>query len=164
MALVAPTSGPAGQATLDDVTLSNAGLSDGAAVVVAPARVEPARRVLLPGSRLARAALTPETVRLALVGKVVTGGDAVSLLPQDVEPAPGLDAPAARRRIAGALGSAWTTELLTVAPAEPEAPAEPVIAVEDLVGHADAAGKLVEWLELTLDRPDLLTRLGGTAR
>jgi transitional endoplasmic reticulum ATPase len=202
-ALVAPTSGPAGQATLDDVTLSNAGLSDGAAVVVAPARVEPARRVLLTGSRLARAALTPETVRLALVGKVVTGGDAVSLLPQDIEPAPGLDAPAARQRVAGALGSAWTTELLTVAYVEPagavavrpstvvgweggvatgalvaaappptrmvDAPArvaepESALPVEDLVGNTEAARKLVEWLELTLDRPELLTRLGGSAR
>jgi transitional endoplasmic reticulum ATPase len=222
-ALVAPTGGPAGQATLDDVTLSNAGLSDGAAVVVAPAAVEPARRVLLTGSRLARAALTPEIVRLALLGKVVTGGDAVSLLPQDVEPAPGLDAPTARQRVAGALGSAWTTELLTVATVEPPgavavlpstvvgweggaatgtpvlaaapsaapvpdrgvaqarptrttagapapsvvdvaAAAAPAVAVEDLVGNTDAARRLVEWLELTLDRPELLTRLGGSAR
>jgi transitional endoplasmic reticulum ATPase len=209
-ALVAPAEGPAGQATLDDITLSNAGLSDGAAVVVAPARVEPARRVLLTGSRLARAALSPETVRLALQGKVVTGGDAVSLLPQDVEPAPGLDPSAARRRVAGALGSSWTTELLTVSRVEPAgavavrpstvvgweggattgvpsgatptpvpatgslsaalageaatSPAEPAVAVEDLVGNTDAARKLVEWLELTLDRPELLNRLGGSTR
>jgi transitional endoplasmic reticulum ATPase len=203
-ALVAPAAGPAGQATLDDVTLSNAGLSDGAPVVVAPASVEPARRVTVTGSRLARAALTPETVRLALIGKVVTGGDAVSLLPQDIEPAPGLDAPAARQRVAGALGSAWTTELLTVASVEPAGavavrpstvvgweggpttggalaevsapagvparsvppnpPAEPALPVEELVGNTDAARKLVEWLELTLDRPELLTRLGGSAR
>ncbi|MBN9102987.1 MAG: ATPase, partial [Pseudonocardia sp.] len=118
-ALVAAGDGPPGQATLDDVTLSNAGLSDGASVVVAPAAVEPARLVRLTGSQLARAALTPETVRLALLGKVVTGGDAVSLLPQDIEPAPGLDASAARRRVAGALGAAWTSELLTVATVEP---------------------------------------------
>jgi transitional endoplasmic reticulum ATPase len=206
-ALVAPAVGPAGQATLDDVTLSNTGLSDGASVVVTPANVEPARRVTLTGSRLARAALTPETVRLALVGKVVTGGDAVSLLPQDIEPAPGLDAPAARQRVAGALGSAWTTELLTVASVEPAGavavrpstvvgweggpatggspadtpapvvragapartaapspPAEPALPVEELVGNTEAARKLVEWLELTLDRPELLTRLGGSAR
>ncbi|WP_219419064.1 AAA family ATPase [Pseudonocardia nigra] len=218
-ALVAPADGPPGQATLDDVTLSNAGLADGAAVVVAPARVEPARRVLLTGSRLARAALTPETVRLALLGKVVTGGDAVSLLPQDIEPAPGLDASAARRRVAGALGSAWTTELLTVATVEPagavavrpstvvgweggaatgapappaapaggvgtpsaarpfvaasptaaadgqqQPPAEPAVALEDLVGNTAPARRLVEWLELTLDRPELLARLGGSAR
>jgi transitional endoplasmic reticulum ATPase len=210
-ALVAAGAGPAGQATLDDVTLSNAGLADGATVVVSPAQVEPARRVLLTGSRLARAALAPETARLALLGKVVTRGDAVSLLPQDLEPAPGLDAPAARSRVAGALGSAWTTELLTVAGTEPagavavrpstvvgweggpvtgappaasappatrqgqartpapaapaaEPPVERPLPVEDLVGNTDAARKLVEWLELTLGRPELLVRLGGSAR
>ena len=108
-----------GQATVDDVILSNAGLTDGAAVVVAPAHVAAARQVLLTGSRLARAGLTPETARLALLGKVVTGGDAVSLLPQDLEPAAGLDVAAARRRLAGAVGGAWTTELLTVAGTEP---------------------------------------------
>jgi SpoVK/Ycf46/Vps4 family AAA+-type ATPase len=238
-----------GQATVDDVILSNAGLTDGAAVVVAPARVAAARRVLLTGSRLARAGLTPETARLALLGKVVTGGDAVSLLPQDVEPAAGLDVAAARRRLAGAVGGAWTTELLTVARTEPPgavavmpstvvgwegdgswgaqragatgpsdraaeatptgrtsgpdaagsaqqggvaalgpqnghhagaptsagapanavasdatAPAEPVLDLDDLVGHADAARRLVEWLELTFRRPELLTRLGGSPR
>jgi transitional endoplasmic reticulum ATPase len=238
-----------GQATVDDVILSNAGLTDGAAVVVAPARVAAARRVLLTGSRLARAGLTPETARLALLGKVVTGGDAVSLLPQDVEPAAGLDVAAARRRLAGAVGGAWTTELLTVAGTEPPgavavmpstvvgwegdgswgaqragttgtsdragggtpsgrtsgpeaagssqhggftalgpqyghhagtptsagapangvasdatAPAEPVLDLDDLVGHADAARRLVEWLELTFRRPELLTRLGGSPR
>ena len=108
-----------GQATVDDVILSNAGLTEGTAVVVAPAQVTAARRVLLTGSRLARSALTQETARLALVGKIVTGGDAVSLLPQDVEPAAGLDVAAARRRLAGAVGGGWTTELLTVAGTEP---------------------------------------------
>jgi SpoVK/Ycf46/Vps4 family AAA+-type ATPase len=207
-ALVAPAEGPPGQATLDDVTLSNAGLADGSAVVLAPAHVQPARRVLLTGSRLARAALSPETIRLALLGKVVTGGDAVSLLPQDVEPAPGLDAPAARQRVSVALGSSWTSELLTVAtvepagavavypstvvgweggpdtgtpappaaartavrvgatpaPVAPATPAEPAVPVEDLVGNVEAARKLVEWLELSLDRPELLTGLGGSPR
>ena len=215
-ALVAPGEGPPGQATLDDVTLSNAGLADGAAVVVAPAQVQPARLVRLTGSRLARAALRPETVRLALLGKIVTSGDAVSLLPQDIQPAPGLDAATARQRVSGALGSTWTTELLTVAVVEPagavavrpstvvgweggpvtgdadptpapailsssggadtERPARPgpvgapepvgaaAVAVEDLIGNTDAARRLVEWLELTFDRPELLARLGGSAR
>lgn len=212
VAAPAPVTGPAGQATLDDVTLSNAGLTDGASVVVAPAAVQPARRVLLAGSRLARAALTPETARLALLGKVLTVGDAVSLLPQDLEPAAGLDVPAARRRLAGAVGSAWTSELLTVAVAEPAGavavlpstivgwqggpitgaadgtvvgwsgtgpaapsaaptdtspgpvPAEPVPAVDELVGNVEAARRLVEWLDLTLHRPELLVRLGGEPR
>jgi transitional endoplasmic reticulum ATPase len=244
---------------VDDVTLSNAGLTDGAAVAVARADVGAARQVLLNGSRLARAGLTPETARLALLGKVVTGGDAVSLLPQDVEPVPGLDVATARRRLAGAVGGAWTTELLTVAATEPAgavavlpstvvgwqgdgswgvqqghpaargtggpgddgapsvargggrqqgglggapwqqghpaattgtrsgapapgstapgstapvaaagraptASAEPVLDIDELVGHADAARRLVEWLELTFRRPELLARLGGSAR
>ncbi|MBW0093378.1 AAA family ATPase [Pseudonocardia sp. KRD-184] len=211
-ALAAPGDGPPGQATLDDVTLSNAGLADGAGVVVAAAGVEPARRVLLTGSRLARASVPPETLRLALLGKIVTPGDAVSLLPQDLEPVPGLDPSVARRRVAGALGGAWTTELLTVAsvepvgavavgpssvvgwqdgpstadaeparpagavpaapagapaaarPSAPAPPPEPVVAVEDLVGNTEPARRLAEWLELSLDRPDLLARLGGSAR
>lgn len=206
-ALAAPGDGPPGQATLDDVTLSNAGLSDGAGVVVAAAGVQPARRVLLTGSRLARAAVPPETLRLALLGKIVTGGDAVSLLAQDLEPAPGLDPALARQRVAGALGGAWTTELLTVAVVEPagavavrpssvvgwqdgpstadapasrptparespvsrprvapDVPPAPVLTVEDLVGNTDAARRLAEWLELSLDRPELLARLGGSAR
>lgn len=206
-ALVAPGEHPPGQATLDDVTLSNAGLSDGAPVVVTPATVAPARHVRVTGSRLARAMLTPETVRLALLGKVVTGGDAVSLLPQDIEPAAGSDVPAARQQAAVALGGAWTTELLTVASVEPAGavavrpstvvgwqggastaqelaaaappavtpvslqrptdvavPAEPVVAIDDLVGNADSGRRLVEWLELAFGRPELLERLGGSAR
>ncbi|MDT0350826.1 AAA family ATPase [Pseudonocardia charpentierae] len=230
-----------GQATVDDVLLSNAGLTDGATVVVAPARVAAARRVLLTGSRLARAALTPETARLALLGKVVTGGDAVSLLPQDVEPVAGLDVAAARRRLAGAVGGAWTTELLTVAGTDPggavavvpstvvgwqgdgawgsaadgsgsgqpspvgalsgpaaaggslqhggfaavgvqqshhaaiptppgtvaadaTAPGERALDLDELVGQTEVARRLVEWLELTFRRPELLTSLGGSAR
>jgi SpoVK/Ycf46/Vps4 family AAA+-type ATPase len=264
-ALVAPADGPAGQATLDDVTLSNAGLTDGATVVVAPGGVEPARVVRLTGSTLARAALTPDTVRVALLGKIVTRGDAVSLLPRDVEPAPGADPIAARQRVAGALGASWTSELLTVADVEPsgavavsprtvvgwvggattadapstapdrghsagdaagtggavgtggraggaagtggaagselgtgtgggaapgsagsggsadggavdaasfgpgqagtaQADAPAAVPIEDLVGNTTAAHRLVEWLELTFDRPELLERLGGSAR
>ncbi len=243
-ALVAPSDGPPGQATLDDVTLSNAGLTDGATVVVAPGGVEAARVVRLTGSTLARAALSPETVRVALIGKVVTRGDAVSLLPRDIELVPGADPIAARQRVAGALGASWTSELLTVAAVEPvgavavrpstvvgweggaatgdadprapfarsdgspfgtagqarsgpaptpragaagpsdattraSAPSRPgaagpsptateagpvVVAIEDLIGNAVAAHRLVEWLELTFDRPELLERLGGSAR
>ena len=50
-----------GQATVDDVTLSNAGLTDGAAVVVAPAQVD--RRPPGPAHRLAAGAVAPLTRR-----------------------------------------------------------------------------------------------------
>ena len=108
-----------GFAWLDDVTMSNTGLTDGAAVVVEPVDVAPARAVRLTGSRLASTALTPETLRLALIGKVVTAGDAVSLLPQDLAPPPGTDLSAARRKLAAAIGTTWTNELLTVASTDP---------------------------------------------
>ncbi|MFP5019536.1 AAA family ATPase [Pseudonocardia phyllosphaerae] len=120
LAVAGDTATPPGQARLDDVTLSNAGLTDGAQVVVAPAVVRPAREVRLVGSRLATAAVAPETLRLALVGKVVVRGDAVSLLPQDIAPPPGADVASARRALAAAIGGSWTTELLTVAAADPD--------------------------------------------
>ncbi|MEV1292314.1 AAA family ATPase [Pseudonocardia sp. NPDC049635] len=111
---------PHGQARLDDVTLSNAGLTDGATVVVAPAEVTAARAVRLIGSRLTTATVGPDTLRLALMGKVLVRGDAVSLLPQDIAPPPGADVHSVRRALAAAVGGAWTSELLTVAVAEPD--------------------------------------------
>src|SRR5688500_11596535 len=81
---------------LDDVTMSNVGVTEGAEVVVSPTDVQPARSLTIAGSRLASVSLTPETVRLALIGKVLTVGDAVSLLPQDLAPAPGSDVSAVR--------------------------------------------------------------------
>jgi transitional endoplasmic reticulum ATPase len=193
-----------GVVLVDDVTLSNVGVTEGAELVVAPVEVAAARTVTVSGSRLARALLTPEMVRLALIGKVITTGDAVSLLPQDLAPAPGADITAARRMLSTAIGMTWTTELITVSSTEPggvvavrpstvlswrdgatptaEPPADvrPVEAappadlpapepisvppVTDLVGADEAVRRLTEWFELTFRRPELLRRLGSSAR
>ncbi|ANY10050.1 AAA family ATPase [Pseudonocardia sp. HH130630-07] len=203
---------PHGQVRLDDVTLSNAGLTDGAQVVVAPAAVTAAREVRLLGSRLATSTVGPATLRLALMGKVIVRGDAVSLLPQDIDPPPGSDVGTVRRALAAAVGGAWTSELLTVAVADPDgrpvvvapstvvgwqggadtgvvvgptghgarpvpagaapAPApveaasgaEPPPAIDDLAANETVARRLLDWLELMIRRPELLTRLGGDAR
>ncbi|MGD9987434.1 AAA family ATPase [Pseudonocardia sp.] len=203
LAAAADPATPHGQVTVDDVTLSNCGLTDGASVVVAPAVAAAARRVVLSGSRIARTA-TPETIRLALLGKVVVRGDAVSLLPQDLAPPPGSDVPAARRRLANTVGGGWTSELLVVAETEPAGvvavqpstvvgwldgpttgapstpaapvartaaaaapaapPAEHAVGIDELVGNVDPAKRLVEWLELTFRRPELLAKLGGSAQ
>ncbi|MFP5069593.1 AAA family ATPase [Pseudonocardia nantongensis] len=120
LAVAGEGSAPHGQARLDDVTLSNAWLTDGAQVVVAPAAVLPAREVRLLGSPLATGAVSPTTLRLALMGKVLLRGDAVSLLPQDIAPPPGADVHSARRALAAAVGGTWTSELLTVAVADPD--------------------------------------------
>ena len=50
------------------------------------------------------------------------------------------------------------------APSDGASITEPALDIDDLVGHADAARRLVEWLELTFRRPELLTRLGGSPR
>ncbi|MFB6395272.1 AAA family ATPase [Polymorphospora lycopeni] len=105
----------------DDLILGNLGLRDGGQVTVAPTPVVPARRVTLAGPPEIVAAVSPEMLRLALLGKVVTEGDDVSLLPQDVLPDATARAlvEAARRSLANTVGYAWTSTLLTVAAAEP---------------------------------------------
>jgi transitional endoplasmic reticulum ATPase len=187
-----------GVVLVDDVTMSNVGVTEGAELVITPVDVAAARTVTVSGTRMAQALLTPDTVRLALIGKVITTGDAVSLLPQDLAPAPGSDITAARRLLSTAIGVTWTTELITISATEPAGPvavrpatvlrwrdgattataeetAEPaqqlpepepvaVPPVTDLVGADEAVRRLTEWLELTFRRPDLLRRLGSTAR
>ncbi|WP_104477615.1 AAA family ATPase [Actinokineospora auranticolor] len=111
--------GATGVVLLDDVTMSNLGVTEGAEVVVSPVEVTAARSVTVAGSRLASVSLTPETVRLALLGKVLTIGDAVSLLPQDLAPPPGADVPGVRGQLSRAIGMTWTTELLTITAVEP---------------------------------------------
>ena len=96
---------PVGTVLLDDVTLSNAGLREGTAVIVNAVTVYGARSVTLSGSSMATTSITPVTLRQALLGKVMTVGDAVSLLPRDL--GPGTSASAATRSLAAAEGGAF---------------------------------------------------------
>ncbi|GAB3461332.1 AAA family ATPase [Actinophytocola sediminis] len=136
-ALAATGDGPPGVVLLDDVTMSNLGVTEGAEVVVAPAEVRPARSVVVAGSRLASVSLPPETVRLALIGKILTVGDAVSLLPQDLAPPPGADLSAVRGKLSRAIGTTWTNELLTVTSSDPEGPV--AVHPSTVVGWRDGA-------------------------
>src|SRR5690242_12695266 len=105
---------------LDDVTLSNAGLREGTAVIVSAVTVYGARSVVLSGSTLTTQSITPTNLRQALLGKVMMVGDAVSLLPRDL--GPGTSTSAASRALASAVGISWTSELLTVTGVDPEGP------------------------------------------
>ncbi|MCV7031266.1 AAA family ATPase [Mycobacterium sherrisii] len=170
---------------LDDVTLSNAGLREGTAVIVGAVTVYGARSVTLSGSTLATQSISPATLRHALLGKVMTVGDAVSLLPRDL--GPGTSTSSAARVLAASVGISWTSELLTVTGVDPDGPvsvqpnslvtwgdgvaparaqrvgiANPAIQVDDLRGSQVPAGKLSEWLKLALDEPHLLKTLGAT--
>lgn len=105
----------------DDLTLGNLGLRDGGQVTVSPAPEVAARRVTLDGAAEIIAVVSPEMLRLALLGKVVTAGDDVSLLPQDIfsDSAHRGLLEAARRSLSNVVGYAWTSTLLTVTAAEP---------------------------------------------
>ncbi|MEO6794372.1 MAG: AAA family ATPase [Mycobacterium sp.] len=178
----------AGVVLLDDVTLSNAGLRDGTEVVVAAVTVYGARSVTLSGSKLASESVSAATLRQALLGKVLTVGDAVSLLPRDL--GPGTSTSAATTALASAVGISWTSELLTVTGIDPAGPvsvqpnssvtwgngtapasvtptnqavaaAAVSLTVDDLKGCAAQAGKLTEWLKLALDEPHLLQTLNA---
>ncbi|GIF09483.1 AAA family ATPase [Actinoplanes siamensis] len=104
----------------DDLTLGNLGMRDGGQVTVTPVPVAAARRVTLAGAPEIVAVVSPEMLRLALLGKVVSTGDDVSLLPQDVLPEAGHRSlvEAARRSLANRVGYLWTSALLTVAEVE----------------------------------------------
>jgi transitional endoplasmic reticulum ATPase len=118
----------------DDLILGNLGVRDGGQVHVAPAPVVAGRSVTLAGPADIEAALSPEMLRLALLGKVVTVEDNVSLLPQDVLPTPDVRGlvEAARRSLANTVGYAWTSTLLTVVAAEP--PDAAVVTMDTIVG------------------------------
>lgn len=133
----------------DDLTLGNLGLRDGGQVRVTPVPLTPASRVTLAGPVEVVAAVSPEMLRLALLGKVVTAGDDVSLLPQDVLPDASVRGliEAARRSLANTVGFAWTSTLLTVVAVEPAAGA--LVTMDTLVGwehgpttHGSAPGRL----------------------
>ncbi|SDD26374.1 AAA family ATPase [Actinokineospora iranica] len=137
LAAAGDQAGPTGVVLLDDVTMSNLGVTEGSEVVVAPVEVAAARSVTVAGSRLASASLPPETVRSALIGKVLTVGDAVSLLPQDLAPPPGSDVSTVRGKLSRAIGMTWTNELLTVTAVDP--PGAVTVHPSTVVGWRDGA-------------------------
>ncbi|MDA0252052.1 MAG: AAA family ATPase [Actinobacteria bacterium] len=187
----APAGTPTGTALLDDVTLSNVGAREDATVLVSPITVYGARSVTLSGSALATMSVSSTALRQALLGKVLTVGDTVSLLPRDL--GPGTSTSAASTALAASVGITWTSELLTVTGTDPagpvsvqpnssvtwgegsaavtgstpavspptEWPEEPSVSIDDLKGQHLQAARLTEWLKLALDEPELLEKLGA---
>lgn len=117
---LAPARTPTGTILLDDVMLSNTGLRENSGVVVEPVTVYGARTVTVSGSALAQQSIPETTLRHALLGKVLTVGDAVSLLPRDL--GPGTSTAETTRALSRAFGITWTTELLTVTAVDPAGP------------------------------------------
>jgi transitional endoplasmic reticulum ATPase len=190
---VAPPGTPTGTALLDDVTLSNAGLREDTTVIVSAVTVYGARSVTLSGSNLATRSISSATLRQALLGKVMTVGDTVSLLPREL--GPDIPTSAATAALASSVGITWTSELLTVTGVDPAGPVSvqpnsvvswgngvtptalattgqhtvstpnksATVNIDDLKGSHAQAGRLTEWLKLALDQPELLETLGATS-
>jgi transitional endoplasmic reticulum ATPase len=131
---------PPGTILLDDVTLSNAGLRENSTVIVAPVTVHGATSVTLSGSRLATQSVSSATLRLALLGKVMTVGDTVSLLPRDL--GPGTSTSDATTALATSVGITWTSELLTVTGVDPAGPVS--VQPNSLVTWGDGADLVVQ--------------------
>ncbi len=89
-------------------------------MVVAPVTVYGAKQISVSGSVQATRTIPAATLRQALLGKVVTVGDAVSLLPRDL--GPDISSAAASQALSRTFGIAWTTELLTVTATDPRGP------------------------------------------
>jgi transitional endoplasmic reticulum ATPase len=187
----APAGTPTGTALLDDVTLSNGGLREDTTVVVSAVTVYGARSVTVRGSNLATQSISSATLRRALLGKVMTVGDTVSLLPRDL--GPDIPTAAATAALASSVGITWTSELLTITAVDPAGPVsvqpnsvvswgdgvtptalttasqhtvstpKQSVNIDDLKGSHAQAGRLTEWLKLALDQPELLETLGATS-
>jgi transitional endoplasmic reticulum ATPase len=125
----------------DELTLRNLGLPDGGDVEARRALEQPARTLVLSGPPELSRAVPPDVLRLALLGKVVTQGDEVSLLPQDFVLPDGTDPgarDAARGRLAAVTGAGdWQSVLLLVAGADPREPA--IVTMGTVVGWSDGA-------------------------
>ncbi|GAC80529.1 transitional endoplasmic reticulum ATPase [Gordonia malaquae] len=111
---------PPGTLLLDDITFSNLGVRENTQVIVGPVTVYGASKVTVSGSSAAVSAVADAALRRALLGKIVSVGDAVALLPRDL--GPDLAASEATQSMARALGITWTNELLTVTATEPAGP------------------------------------------
>ena len=186
---------------VDDLILDNLGVAAGTPVTVEAVPSLAADRVLLSGPAQVTSVLTPQTARLALLGKVVSTGDALSLLQQDVALPEGTNPDLltqGRQQLQALFGHAWqgvvltvaasppvpsvvtmTTELAwadpTAAPPNGTAPVStvfpasapgaalppPTAADVDLPGAEEQAKSLRELLDVGLNNPALLKRLGS---
>lgn len=119
IALTADDEAGRGSVYADDLTLGNLGVRDGDAVVIEPVSLSGARRVIVDGPIEVAAAVTSDVLRQALLSKVISLDDNVSLLPLDIGGAPRNVVEATRRSLSNTVGFAYTTTLLTVVECDP---------------------------------------------
>ncbi|MCU1674702.1 MAG: ATPase, partial [Frankiales bacterium] len=132
LAAVAPPGTDPHAVLCDDLVLGNLGVADGTVIDVAAAPPAQATHVTVAGDPAVVSAVDPAVLRTALLGKVLTAGDNVSLLPQDLAPLGAFDVVTTRKSLAARLGPAWTSILLTVSDVSPAGPA--LVTMASVVG------------------------------
>lgn len=174
---------------MDDVTCENAGVSGDATVEVAPAPARPAATVTFGGVPAGLPQLDMAAVRFAMLGKLLTPGDRVSLLPQDFfrpgETTSEEEMEGLLHTLSSAWGDDWKTSLLHVIGTQPAGlvratmqtvylwddssplavagrPYASARRSEDLPGLEHQIKALREALELSFFHKDLLLRLGAS--
>lgn len=103
---------PHGILLCDDLILGNLGQTDGTGVQVSKLLLAHSRSVEVAGSPEVMRIVSPDMLRRSLLGKLVTSGDNISLLPQNRAPYDGVeqsDLDAARRQLSVVMGMQWTT-------------------------------------------------------
>ena len=183
MVALADTAANPGLLFMDELILGNAGVRPGDQVLVSSALVAPATSVVLGGLPPLPGTIDAGTLRLALLGKVVTAGDGVSLLPQDFSRPDDAPLEALVRTLAAAWGESWQHWVLHVASATPgglvrigmqtavaagavatatsSTPVAPQATLADLPALEEPAEMLREWLDLGFHQAELLARLGA---
>lgn len=126
LAGLAPAGGDRRVLYADELALANLGVVSQTSVRVERAVVRAADTLTVRAAPQVRASVGPEVVRAALLGKVVTRGDTLSLLPQDVALPPGASTAMlddARRQLATQVGAGWTAILIELL----DGPVEPAV-------------------------------------
>lgn len=123
IAAFAPPDAPADVIYVDDVTMGNAGVAPGETIEVALTAPVQAASVQLLAPTGMGVADDDRPLRFALLGKVLSTGDRVGLLPQDFT---GQSLPPATHlnvlgQLAGTFGADWQQDLLVVAATDPPA-------------------------------------------
>ena len=117
---------PPGILLADDLILGNVGIADGTAVQVTKLALAAARTVEIAGDANVSRIVSPDMLRRALLGKMVTLDDNISLLPQENSMNGAIDQTgleATRRQLRSLMGMQWTTTLLTVTNVDADGPA-----------------------------------------
>jgi transitional endoplasmic reticulum ATPase len=190
LAAAAPEHTPTSAVLIDDLTCVNAGVSQGDPVTVGRAVVKGGMAVGLSGMP-PKPNADPDTLRMALLGKILVAGDKVSLLPQDFARPPeaaGAVLDDTVRNLAAAFGTEWQTVVATVSTTAPSGCVRVTMETQILIdGEAITSGsstrlgtggaatteadlpglegqfkRLRELLDLSFNHSDLLERLGTT--